>query len=473
VDRPADPLDPVQLLADLAGATLAAHTREAVRQGAAEVLLRWVPLRELQLADTLAGLSGIAPTAIGAALGGETQRIRQGRGELLLLPLDPGSAPTAWAALRLTRSGVLPPVLHAPIAQVLSAALAHVQVVERLARLSRRAHRRTQELGEQLADREAGTQLVARSPAMIDAVAAADLVARHTTPVLLRGESGTGKEVLARRIHQRSRRVRQPFVAVNCGALPAGLVESELFGHEAGAFSGAHRRHAGLFERASGGTLLLDEVGELPLPAQVKLLRVLQQGELQRVGGEQPVPVDVRVIAATHRPLEQMVKEGSFRADLYYRLEVFPISLPPLRDRLPDLAPLATALVERIARRLGRSPLPPSAGLLRHLQGQPWPGNVRELENLLERALIVAPAGATELEVSGAATGRRRAASGSGAALGPEGFDDAVRAHLRRVLDAAGGRIYGQGGAAERLGLRPTTLQSKLRRLGLSSGGRR
>jgi transcriptional regulator with GAF, ATPase, and Fis domain len=243
------------------------------------------------------------------------------------------------------------------------------------------------------------------------------------------------------------------------------LIEAELFGHERGAFTGAERRHAGVFERAGGGTVLLDEIAELPLGSQVKLLRVLQSGEYQRVGGEEARLADVRVIAATHRDLEQMVALGTFRADLFFRLSVFPIVLPPLRERVEDLPSITSALLQRIAARLGRSPVPVlDAEALGRLESHAWPGNIRELENVLERALILSrgpalvipdlpPASDTEWSVR---SGKRT-----------ENLAAFTRRHLEATLRACGGKIYGPSGAAARLGLPPSTLQSKMRRLGV------
>jgi len=229
---------------------------------------------------------------------------------------------------------------------------------------------------------------VAESPSMREALLAVDDVADTPTTVLLLGESGVGKEVLARRLHARSGRAAGPWVAVNCAALPGELLESELFGHERGAFTGAAERRAGRFEQASGGTLLLDEISELPLPLQAKLLRVLQEREVDRVGGQRPVPVDVRVIATTNLDLAALVRDGRFRSDLYYRLNVYPVTVPPLRERPEDVLPLARGLVAEAAAALGRA-VPELGGeaeaaLLEH----GWPGNVRELRNVVERAVV-------------------------------------------------------------------------------------
>jgi DNA-binding NtrC family response regulator len=216
-------------------------------------------------------------------------------------------------------------------------------------------------------------------------------VAPTETTVLLLGESGTGKELFARALHAMSRRASGPFVAVNCAAIPESLIENELFGHERGAFTGAHRREAGRFERARGGTLLLDEIGELPLPVQGKILRVLEERTYERVGGGEPQRADVRLVAATNRDLEAMVESGDFRSDLYFRLSVFPLELPPLRERASDVAPLARHLIARLAERHGLAAAELTPAALEVLAAEPWPGNVRQLANVLERAAILHP----------------------------------------------------------------------------------
>jgi len=289
-------------------------------------------------------------------------------------------------------------------------------------------------------------------------------VAATDAAVLIRGETGTGKEGLARAIHELSPRATGPLVVVNLGAIPEGLIESELFGHEKGAFTGATSRKRGQFERAHGGTLVLDEVGDAPLSVQVRLLRALQDHRIRRVGGGDEIGVDVRVIAATHRPLEEMVADGRFREDLYYRINAFPIDLPPLRERSEDFAPLVRHLVERIASRLNRRPPAVGEQAIERLRGYPWPGNVRELENFLERALIVGPADALVVD---------RLPGGVPPSAGEAGtlptFDDGVRALLERALAETHGKIYGPDGAAARLDLKPTTLQGKLRRFGVET----
>jgi transcriptional regulator with GAF, ATPase, and Fis domain len=255
------------------------------------------------------------------------------------------------------------------------------------ASLYRRLHVETEILKRSLED--LGRPLVAESPAMRQALAQAERAAAGRSTVVLIGETGTGKEQVARRIHDLSPRSRKPFAALNCGALPENLVESELFGHEKGAFTGADRRHIGRFELADGGTLFLDEIGDLPIAAQVKLLRVLQEHEITRVGGTQAVPVNVRMIAATHRDLPTEVRAGRFREDLFFRIHVVPIQLPPLRDRPEDILPLTQLFLNRFARELGRPVRTITREGVARLQAHRWPGNVRELENLIERLVVL------------------------------------------------------------------------------------
>ncbi|KYG02207.1 Fis family transcriptional regulator, partial [Sorangium cellulosum] len=349
----------------------------------------------------------------------------------------------------------LSPALLEALGRLLAVALRQVQVLGRVAAIARRAQGEKRALQEELDRVALPREVVARGPAMraifLEMV---PLVARQDTTVLVRGETGTGKEVIARRIHALSRRAERPFLAVNCGALPEGLVESALFGHERGA-----ARHLGTFERANGGTLLLDEIGELPRAAQAKLLRVLQEGEIERVGGEGAVRVSVRVIAATHRPLEAMVASGAFREDLYYRLQVFPIVVPPLRERPEDLEPLTRVIVEKVAASFGRRPPRVSAEAMARLRAHDWPGNVRELENVIERSMVMSTG--DELVLSAPLAAAPRAA---GRAMT---YREAAQRCIEDALRASGGKIYGEDGAAAALGLKPTTLQSKMRKLGI------
>ncbi|MEZ5292324.1 MAG: sigma 54-interacting transcriptional regulator [Vicinamibacterales bacterium] len=251
--------------------------------------------------------------------------------------------------------------------------------------------RRVAHLQEEVLAARPVTELIGDCPAWADTVRLADVVAAGATTVMLLGETGTGKELLARRIHEQSPRAVGPFVAVNCAALPESLVESELFGHEKGAFTNAIARKPGKFEIADGGTLFLDEVGDLPLDAQAKLLRVLQDSKVERVGSTSSIPVDVRLVAATNRDLEHAVDDGAFRADLYFRLSVFPIELPPLRHRASDIALLAQHFLRDFARRLGRPARRLSKAAETRLLAYAWPGNVRELQNVMERAVILSP----------------------------------------------------------------------------------
>jgi transcriptional regulator with GAF, ATPase, and Fis domain len=288
-----------------------------------------------------------------------------------------------------------------------------------------------------------------------------DKVARTDATVLITGETGTGKELIAREIHRRSRRAGGPLVAVHSAALPAGLIASELFGHERGSFTGALQRRIGRFELASRGTIFLDEVGELPSEMQVALLRVLQERTFERVGGSQTLRTEARVIAATNRDLLKMVREGTFREDLYYRLSVFPIHVPPLRDRREDIRALVEHFIEVFARQLDKPIKGISKASLSRLMEYSWPGNVRELENVIERAVILAPG--DELVVAPGLLPRPAGKTDRGGTL-PLRVDEMEKSSIEQALSESGGRVGGHGGAAERLGIRPTTLSSKLQK---------
>jgi len=321
-------------------------------------------------------------------------------------------------------------------------------------------------------------------------------VANTDVPVLVLGETGSGKEVIARALHERSRRARGPIVRVNCGAIPTELVDSELFGHERGSFTGAAFARKGWFERADGGTLFLDEVGELPLAAQVRLLRILQDGTLERVGGQRTVTVDVRIVAATHRDLHAMVEEGRFREDLWYRISVFPMRLPALRERIEDIPALAAHFAARAGERLGAGPLTPSADDLARLIAYRWPGNVRELASVIERAAILGHGKRLEVAAALGADGRRSVAAsptygaaptsvpvlprptllGASATLGTSAaartssvarLDEAMVRHIETALAQTGGRIEGPRGAAALLAINPHTLRARMRKLGI------
>jgi transcriptional regulator with GAF, ATPase, and Fis domain len=289
------------------------------------------------------------------------------------------------------------------------------------------------------------------------------LVAGSNSTVLLLGETGTGKELIARAIHNSSPRKNKPMVKVNCAALPVNLIESELFGHEKGSFTGAVERRIGKFEQASNGTLFLDEIGEMPLETQVKLLRAIQEREIERVGGKAPVKVDVRIIAATNRNLEAEVKAGRFRSDLYYRLNVFPIVLPPLRDRIEDIAPLANLFLERYSQSSGRNVLSISTNVLQELKHYPWPGNVRELEHLIERSILFTEGNVLcEIQLSGDGKDKDLAANSTST------LEQIERTYIIETLKKCDGKISGKGGAAELLEIPSTTLHSKMKKLTIS-----
>jgi transcriptional regulator with GAF, ATPase, and Fis domain len=302
--------------------------------------------------------------------------------------------------------------------------------------------------------------LRAESPALRSVVDQLRQVAPTTTSVLISGETGTGKEKVAQTLHHLSPRRERPFIKVNCGALPATLIESELFGHVKGAFTGANTARKGRFELADGGTLFLDEIGELPLDLQPRLLRVLQEGEIDPIGSERPRKVDVRLIAATNRDLDQMVEQGRFRADLFYRLSVFPVRLPPLRERPEDIRVLSEDFLQRFAKANKRPALKPTKADLARLEAYAWPGNVRELFNVLERAAILSPG--KELLLDQALPG----ASPLRSARLPD-WDGMERDYLTRLMRATRGKMTGKGGAAELAGLPPSTLLSRLEKLEL------
>jgi transcriptional regulator with GAF, ATPase, and Fis domain len=300
-------------------------------------------------------------------------------------------------------------------------------------------------------------------------------VAPLPSPVLLLGETGTGKEVIAGAIHNLSTKKDGPFITVNCGAIPENLVDSELFGHEKGAFTGAISRKRGRFERAHKGTIFLDEVAELIPEAQVRLLRVLQEKEIERVGGTEPIHVDIRVIAATHRDLKTMITKGSFRDDLYFRLNVFPIEMPPLRERKGDIPSLVHYFIQKKARNMGIQQMPSLApGALETLMAYPWPGNVRELENAVERAIILSRGEPITFgNIQAPMTQRITASLTAASPLGYEKtlkLDAVVSGHIRRVLEITQGRVGGEKGAANLLQINPSTLRKRMRKLGIPFG---
>jgi PAS domain S-box-containing protein len=321
-------------------------------------------------------------------------------------------------------------------------------------------------------------EILGHSPALRSALQSVALVADKDTSVLILGETGTGKELFARAIHKRSRRSDGPMIKVNCAAIPAALIESEFFGHEKGAFTGATQRREGRFALAHGGTIFLDEIGELPLELQGKLLRILQEGEFEPVGSSKTRRVNVRVIAATNRDLEQAVKDGTFREDLYYRLSVFPLRLPPLRERGEDVLVLAEKLIATLSRSMGGRAHALSDASRARLRSYHWPGNVRELRNVIERALITSAGGALDfahvLPDAAPRPQEDRTQPGmteAAAIMGEDQLREIERQNMLRALERAGWRVGGAGGAAEMLGIRPSTFKSRMKALGIRRPG--
>ena len=361
-------------------------------------------------------------------------------------------------------------LLHDPFAVAISNTLKHQEVL----RLKDMLADDNQYLNKEL-HHIAGDEIIGQKFGLKDVMDMVHQVAPLSSQVLLLGETGVGKEVIANAIHYSSPRANGPFIKVNCGAIPESLIDSELFGHEKGAFTGANERKRGRFERADTGTIFLDEIGELPLQAQIRLLRVIQTKEIERVGGTNPIPVNIRIIAATHRNLEEMIKARRFREDLWFRLNVFPITIPPLRHRTMDIPALVHYFVERKSKEMNIHPKKlPTQSSIEKLQSYDWPGNVRELENVIERALI------------------RSAASGLSSILifdepeknnnqeipphivaekqGVESLDNIVKQHIVTALKVTGGKVKGENGAATLLGLNPSTLRNRMNKLGIDYG---
>jgi len=401
--------------------------------------------------------------------------------DLLVGPLSsPGRAP--GVLILVAMSGHAFEERHKDMAQVLlepfSVALENDHRLRDMVNLREAAEADKQSLLNRLGRKELGSDTIIGSGAGLRSVMErVDLVLRSDVPVLILGETGTGKEVIARAIHTRSQRSTGPFIRVNCGAIPSELIDSQLFGHEKGAFTGAVESRKGWFERADGGTLLLDEIGELPLAAQVRLLRILQDGWLERVGGRHAINVDVRIVAATHRDLAQMVAEGRFREDLWYRIAVFPILLPPLRERRGDIPVLARHFAERAATRFGLPVLMPTEQDNALLMAYAWPGNVRELGTVLDRAAIIG--NGTRLEVAKALGVMGPTTINAfpepertpAYAPAPSGeflsLDDAMRKHITAALAQTEGRIDGKYGAARLLKINAQTLRSRMLKLGI------
>jgi formate hydrogenlyase transcriptional activator len=318
----------------------------------------------------------------------------------------------------------------------------------------------TVDLGQEVHDRLGTGQIVGQSAAIRRVLDQVQLVAGTDSTVLLLGETGTGKELFATQIHELSARRRRAMVRVNCSAIPTALIESELFGREKGAFTGALARQAGRFELADRSSIFLDEIGDLPADVQVKLLRVLDERQIERLGSPKPIHVNTRIIAATHRDLEQRIAEGTFREDLFYRLNVFPIKVPPLRDRIDEIPLLVWHFVGEFSKAFGKRINTISRESIAAMQYYAWPGNIRELRNVVERAMIEATG--TQLTIKLPPSSTRS----SGRSC--ERLDEIQKNHILYVLESTGWRVRGVGGAANLLGLKPTTLETRLVKLGLS-----
>ena len=362
-------------------------------------------------------------------------------------------------------------LLREPFAIAMSNALRYQEVLK----LKDMLDAENRELSRELIS-TAGDEIVGAEFGLVGVMEMVRQVAPLNSPVMLLGETGVGKEVIANAIHRLSSRADAPFIKVNCGAIPEGLLDAELFGHEKGAFTGAIAQKRGRFERAGKGSIFLDEIAELPLQAQVRLLRVLQHKEIERVGGTQMIPVDVRIISATNKNLEAMVRSGAFREDLWYRLNIFPIMIPPLRQRTEDIPALVHHFVEKKAKELKiHTPPPVSARGVERLKAYPWPGNVRELENLMERELIrrrgIDDTGSLVFKNLSLPELREKTGDLPEAGQDLLSIDEAMSRHIRKALKRTEGKIYGPGGAAELLEINPNTLRSRMRKLRVKAPG--
>ena len=419
-------------------------------------------------------------------------------GDVLLAPLKPQRAAAGIMILVSAVGQTFGPAhiaLAAQLVEPLAVALENDGRLHELKSLRAAAEADRETLLSRLGRQDVNEDVVGARTGLRHVMERVELVAQSDVPVLILGQTGTGKEVVSRAIHARSKRADGPFIRVNCGAIPPELVDSQLFGHEKGSFTGATDQHHGWFERADRGTLFLDEIGELPLPAQVRLLRVLQDHQIERVGGRSPLHVDVRIVAATHRDLSAMVQQKTFREDLWYRINIFPILLPTLRERIEDIPALVRHFAARAATRFGLPAVEPSEADLQVLAGYDWPGNILELGAVIDRAVILG--GGRRLDVAAAlGLGRQQAAPPrsppSEATLfevvpeeptptlsaGPPAPSDhivplatAMRQHIERALIATHGRIEGRRGAAALLDINPHTLRARMRKLGIDPAG--
>ncbi|SPX93285.1 Formate hydrogenlyase transcriptional activator [Morganella morganii] len=404
----------------------------------------------------------------------------QGMTETLLLPLAFNHKPLGVLVLSHENNHIFTDDncnLLKQIAARFAIAVDNAAAYEEITRLKDSLKHENLWLNEQIHNNESFSEIIFQSDAMRNILEQVDLVAASDSTVLILGETGTGKELIARAIHRLSERHHRSMIKMNCAAIPSGLLESDLFGHDKGAFTGATTTHIGRFEMADKSTLFLDEIGDMPLDLQPKLLRVLQEREIERIGGNKVIPVDVRLIAATNRNLKSMTDDREFREDLYYRLNVFPIWIPPLRERPEDIPLLATYFTQKIARRMNRNIDCIPRDALEQLSRYPWPGNVRELENVIERAVILTRGNTLNIqlhELNIPKHSRLKTALETPSSLekrmqtaAPES-DDEERDRIIAALKATNGVVAGARGAATRLGLKRTTLLSRMQRLGIS-----
>jgi PAS domain S-box-containing protein len=345
------------------------------------------------------------------------------------------------------------------------------QAYDEIRKLKERLEAENLTLREEIKTSSRDNEIIGKSHGFRTVLQQVEHVAPTDSTVLIMGETGTGKGLIARRIHELSSRRDRPLVNVNCAALPATLIESEFFGHEKGAFTGAIDRKIGRFELADGGTIFLDEIGDLPIDLQAKLLRVLQDHEYERIGSSKTKTVDARVIAATNRDLDKQIEQGAFRADLYYRLGVFPIRIPPLRERRDDIPLLVWFFITSLQSRLGKTFESVPSRIMDALTSYDWPGNVRELQNIVERAMILSSGTSLELDDVSLGPYRTTHASENNDPQKGDNLEDAQRAHIVRVLEECGWKVRGKDGAAERLGLKRTTLQSRMKKLAIQRPG--
>jgi hydrogenase-4 transcriptional activator len=382
--------------------------------------------------------------------------------------------------LIISKQGTIFELRHIDMMQILiepfSIALENDSRLREMIRLREAAEADKKTLLTKLSRNKIGDIIVGAESGLKNVMERVMLVAKSDVPVLIFGETGTGKEVIARAIHNNSGRRNGPFIRVNCGAIPSELIDSQLFGHERGAFTGAVESRKGWFERADGGTLFLDEVAELPLPAQVRFLRILQDGWLERVGGKHPIKVDVRIVLATHRDLASMVAQGKFREDLWYRIATFPIFLPPLRERIEDLKDLAEHFAKRSAIRFGLPLLLPSQEDIKILASYSWPGNIRELGTVLDRAALLGTGRKLEItKALGWSENIERVPNQKKAEVVQNNLphqicslDSAIKNHIILALSKTKGRVEGEHGAAKLLNINPHTLRARMRKLGIN-----